>query len=285
MALKRWWPVDTVFAVYLLAVSALIAVFHQRIPDAGWLLAAHAAGLGLLGVAHRSQTLHSWYPLAYIPLCYKEMAVLIPSVRGTDLDAAMAAADYRLWHANPTVWLERVYSPWLTEYLQIIYTLFIPCIIVVAAWLWFSLPHSHFRYYAFLVTLGFLTSYVGYFLAPVRGPRFFLEHLQHTRLEGVWVFERLREGLDKLESAHWDCFPSGHTELTLIVCWTSRLISNKLFGIFCVYTASIVFATVYLRYHYTVDVVAGAALAILVILAAPRLYAAAGGGRQGELVD
>jgi membrane-associated phospholipid phosphatase len=78
--------------------------------------------------------------------------------------------------------------------------------------------------------------------------------------------------LDRLESAHYDCFPSGHTELTMLAWWGSRMISNRLFQIYCLYLPCIIFATVYLRYHYTVDLLAGAATAGVLILAAPVFY-------------
>ena len=54
--------------------------------------------------------------------------------------------------------------------------------------------------------------------------------------------------------------------------WSSRQISKELFRIFSVYSVLIVFATVYLRYHYTIDVFAGAALALGLLVAAPYLY-------------
>jgi membrane-associated phospholipid phosphatase len=82
----------------------------------------------------------------------------------------------------------------------------------------------------------------------------------------------MQGALDKLESAHYDCFPSGHTELTILACWGSRLIGNRLFQVYFAYTLSIIFATVYLRYHYTVDLLAGAILALILIVASPWLY-------------
>jgi membrane-associated phospholipid phosphatase len=40
----------------------------------------------------------------------------------------------------------------------------------------------------------------------------------------------------------------------------------------------IIFATVYLRYHYTIDLLAGAAVAGLLVLIAPPLYRILGKG-------
>ena len=69
----------------------------------------------------------------------------------------------------------------------------------------------------------------------------------------------MRTALDRLESAHYDCFPSGHGELTIIAWWSSRQISKRLSGVYLAYTLCIIFATVYLRYHYTVDLAGGRA--------------------------
>jgi membrane-associated phospholipid phosphatase len=50
------------------------------------------------------------------------------------------------------------------------------------------------------------------------------------------------------------------------------MVSKRLFRIYFCYTPLIIFATVYLRYHYSVDVLAGVALAFVLILAAPAMY-------------
>jgi len=279
-----WWPVDRLILGYLAAAGLLIGIYFRRVPGAGWLLGLHAAGAALIVLAVLARprpgsasyklqaAFRHWYPLPYVASCYKVMAILIPSVRGVQWDVEMARADLALWGANPTVWLERVQAPWLTELLQVAYSLFVPAVLLVAVLLWRQRRREAFRYYAFLIALGFLASYVGYLLVPVRGPRFLLAGLQRIELRGLWLFPWLQQTLDRLESAHFDCFPSGHTELTLLAWWGSRQISTNLFRGFSVYSVLILFATVYLRYHYTVDVFAGAALAAALLMMAPYLY-------------
>jgi len=139
----------------------------------------------------------------------------------------------------------------------------------VAFFLWRKGRYREFQYYTFLIAAGFLVSYVGYLVVPARGPRFLLKHLEHVPLQGLWLFRTMQSTLDKLESAHYDCFPSGHTELTILAWWGSRMVSGRLFLLYFVYTPSIIFATVYLRYHYTVDVLAGIATALLLICVSP----------------
>jgi len=130
--------------------------------------------------------------------------------------------------------------------------------------------------------LGFLVSFLGYFLVPARGPRFLLRNLQTYELRGIWLFHWLSTTLDRLESAHYDCFPSGHTEMMILAWWGSRAISSNLFRGMCIYTFGVIFATVYLRYHYTVDVLAGALVAGALILLTPWIYRVLGGKRGGE---
>ena len=282
---RGWWPVDKLLAGYLLGTGVLIAAFYGAVPRAGSLLFQHTAGIMLIAAAARYENrltfvFRHWYPLPYVASQYKEMSVLIASIRRTDLDAALAALDLRIWGANPTVWLERITAPPLTELLEILYALFVPAVLLVAVLIWKRRDFARFRYYAFLISFGFLVSYMGYFLVPARGPRFLLAGLQHFELGGLWLFDSLRTGLDTLESAHYDCMPSGHVEMTVLAWWGSRWLSPALARGYFVYTWCIIFATVYLRYHYTVDVAAGAVLAAALISATPRIYEIL--GRRGR---
>jgi membrane-associated phospholipid phosphatase len=277
------WPVDWVVLPYYAIVAVVILLFRHSLPGAWWLLLLHVVAIlaATWAIGHPSHTawvFRHWYPLPYVAWCYREMAALVPAIRGKEMDAGLARLDYRIWGAHPTVWLERISSPIVTEYLQIIYSLFVPVVLWIAFLLWRRGRYTDFRYYAFLIALGFLVSYIGYVIVPARGPRFFLSHLQTMDLRGLWVTHALQATLDRLETRAWDCFPSGHTELTILAWWSSRSISNRLFWIYFAYTLSIISATVYLRYHYTVDVLAGAGVAGLLVLIAPRLYRVLGKG-------
>jgi membrane-associated phospholipid phosphatase len=273
----RFWAVDKIILAYFAGSAAVILGWWSQLPYAAALLSAHVLGGALIvyQVKRPNPTtwlFRNWYPLPFVASCYKEMARFIPVVRHADSDQWLTDLDYRIWHANPTVWLERLHSRGLTEFLQVVYTLFVPAVLLVACLLWRRRRYAEFQYYAFLIALGFLASYIGYLIVPARGPRFLLKHLQHIPLQGMWLFQGMQKALDRLESAHYDCFPSGHTELTMLAWWGSRMISKRLFQVYLAYTPCIIFATVYLRYHYTVDVMAGAVLAIALILVTPVFF-------------
>jgi len=273
----RFWAVDKVILVYFACSALLILGWWSKLPQALPLLAANVIGGAVIVYQVKrpnvtSWLFRNWYALPYVASCYKEMALFIPVVRSSDADQWLADLDFRIWGAHPSVWLERVHTPVLTEFLQIVYTLFVPAVLYIALVLWRRRRIADFQYYAFLIAMGFLVSYLGYILVPARGPRFLLKHLQHFPLQGLWLFQTMQNTLDRLESAHYDCFPSGHTELTILAWWGSRMVSRRLSKVYLAYTPCIIFATVYLRYHYTVDLLAGAATAGILILAAPVLY-------------
>ncbi len=273
----RLWPVDKVVLGYYALCLIPVVGWWRELPEAPWLLAGHAVLAAILLFQIRfpnptSFVFRNWYPTVYVTFCYREMAMLIRAIRHSDADRWLADLDFRIWHTHPTIWLERIYSPALTEYLQVVYTLFVPTVILVGLVLWLQSRFEEFQYYTFLIAVGFLVSYIGYLIVPARGPRFLLKPLEHTQLDGLWLFHHLQHALDTLESAAYDCFPSGHTELTIIAWWGARKISKSVFRIYFAYTLSIIFATVYLRYHYTVDVLAGIATALVLICVSPWVY-------------
>lgn len=276
------WPVDRLMLTYLAGTTGLLIAYWRDVLEAPLLLAVHAAAVGLILLAWRSEGRLSWYfrhwyPLPLVSFCYREMSILIPAVWGRSFDGLLADLDFAIWRTNPTVWLERIQTPNLTEFLQIVYTLFVPVVLLVPLVLWITGRFKEFRYCAFLIALGFVVTYVGYLMVPARGPRYLLDPLQHHALEGRWFFHWMRSTLDRIESVHYDCFPSGHTELTILAWWSSRQISKRLGWVYFAYTLCIIFATVYLRYHYTLDLAAGALAAAFLIRRAPALYGRLGG--------
>ena len=93
-----FWPVDRLFLGYLAGVAVLIEVNYGKVPGAALLLAAHAAGTAMVVVAARAASrsqaanlFHYWYPLAYIPVFYWEMGMLVPAIRTVDYDAQIAS--------------------------------------------------------------------------------------------------------------------------------------------------------------------------------------------------
>jgi membrane-associated phospholipid phosphatase len=223
-----------------------------------------------------------------VSLVFNSLGGLIASLHTTTCDALLIAVDQAIFGVHPTVWMERLISPTLSALLQIAYIsyYFIPLslgILLIARG-----RFGAFEDVLFGILLCFYLSYVGYLLFPAIGPRFTLSHLQTQGLQLSPFMETIQETLNTLEKNKTDAFPSGHTAVALMslyYAWKER--EQKLFAVLLPLVAGLIFSTVYLRYHYVIDVLAGIALTGLTIALAPRLrrLLTMAPGRPGKAVD
>jgi membrane-associated phospholipid phosphatase len=294
--LLRLNAADKVVVAYLAVIAVLILIFSYRIESWVWLCAGHAVTIVLVALLARwdrplvapsprrpvSQSpslpvasfAHGWYPVVLMGLTYKELTYLIPRIHPRDFDSALAAIDYRVLGVNPTVWLERFTWPPLTEVLQLTYSTYYFLPIILGAVLWKKDELEKFHFFVFIVVLGFYLSYLGYIAVPAIGPRFLssIVEAQTKPLAGVLLFKAIRQTLDSAEGITRDCFPSGHTELTLLVLYYARKFHRRTFWWLLPFGVGIILSTVYLRYHYVVDVIAGVLLAVAIVAITKPLY-------------
>jgi membrane-associated phospholipid phosphatase len=283
---KRLYAVDKVIIIYLTILSVLILFSTERVEKWYLFVLAHslaslffvalakwlAPPLGTIG-----RYLRGWNTLLVIPITYKELEYLIPRLHPQDFDWQLAALDYRVFGVHPTIWLERLLWPPLTEVFQIIYAsyYFYPLILGIVLWRKGWLAKFHF--WVMILMLGLLSSYLGYIAVPAIGPRFILADQQSQPLMGIFLFDTIRTALDKAEGITRDCFPSGHTELTLLTLYYSWRFHKPTFKWFVIPCSLLILSTVYLRYHYVVDVWAGFFFALAIVLTANQLHRALGG--------
>lgn len=281
-------PVDLLSLAFLGMLVALSLVFLPSIPHGGWLIVrfgllaaavvALAASVSLAGAWRPARYLYAFLPVLIIPVVFDSLGDLIPWVRHRTFDDLLIAADRALFGVDPTVWLERFIRPSLTDLLQLAYVSYYPMPVAVAVTLAAKGRWNDFDRAVFGLVLCFYLSYLGYLLLPAVGPRFTLEHA--AGLQGNGVTSAIQETLNNLENTKTDAFPSGHTAIALMslfYAWRSR--ERVLTAVLIPFVTGLVIATVYLRYHYVIDVIAGIALAAVTIVIAPRLQAALEGLR------
>lgn len=284
-------PADKIIIAYLILIAALILISIDRVRYWWLLVAAHILAIATVVIIARWYRRHSasgrrlvalvrgWYPVGVIPFTYKELTYLIPLINPKEFDRELAAIDRQMFGVDPTVWLERVMQPLLTEALQLSYITyyFLPLVLGVVLWRKGWLERFHFL--VFVIVLGFYLSYLGYIAVPALGPRFLPEiQSNHTKpLSGILLFETIHATLNELEGKTYDAFPSGHTELTLLVLYYAQRFHRRTFWWILPAGSALIISTVYLRYHYVIDVIAGAFLALAIILMAKPLYRALGG--------
>lgn len=132
----------------------------------------------------------------------------------------------------------------------------------------------------FITLYGFFLSYIGYIMLPAVGPRFYLHDFWAitTELPGLLFTEPLRmitnsgeniepfmSSAEALRVVTRDAFPSGHTMVTLTTMILAFKFKAKTRNALLVMGMSLIFATVYLRYHYVIDLLSGAVFALFVL--------------------
>lgn len=276
------WPTEKLFIGYAIIMACLLAPAARQSLFSSLLLLGHATAILIMVLLARWQTplaqfARHWFLLAYVPFCYKQVPYLVTALRLRPTDLTLAHWDHAMWKVDPVFWLSTMQNTLLTELLQLVYTMFIPGTVALGIILWWRRPRPEFRYGTFLIAVTFLVSYLGYLVLPARGPRFMAYASHYPALQGLWTFPSLQNLLDTLEGVQYDCFPSGHVAVVLVGCHIARRISAPVFYGFSVFATLITVSTVYLRYHYVIDVLAGMLLAIVVIAAAPAIYRKSGG--------
>jgi membrane-associated phospholipid phosphatase len=271
-------PFDLVLAWYFGTVTSLIGAFAGEIPEATRWLVVHAGGTLaalLLPLATRrlpaSRALAIRFAAAYLLalVAFNALGRLVEFISPDDREWYLIALDRRLFGGDPTRALQSIAHPGLTELLQLVYASFYLLPVALGAALARARDWSAFEFSLTAVALGFLLSYLGYFLVPARGPERFLPH--GAPLEGVATAAAVRAWIDRVEPVKRDCFPSGHAEISLLVAALAWRFHRPAFLLLGPVALLLVFSTVYLRYHYAVDVLAGAALAAGTLLATGRL--------------
>jgi len=211
-----------------------------------------------------------WYPVPMILYVFKETYLMVHPIHPQDFDWMLIGIDRWIFGGDPTRWLLTVASPVLTEILQVAYACYY--LILLSVFFELGLEKRHTEYFlgTFLVVYGFYLSYVGYFLFPAVGPRFTLHDFNGMNgdLPGLWVTNALRDFVNAGESipknaanaisfAQRDAFPSGHTQLTLVILYIAFTNHLKSRWVLLVIGSLLIISTVYLRYHYVIDVLAG----------------------------
>lgn len=193
-----------------------------------------------------------------LPIVFSAMGWLLPAVHPEPYEFTWLQVD-RAWFGGDVgalagPWL----SPWLVELLQLVYASFymVPILAGIGA-LRSGLPA--FDRALLALVFGFLASYLGYLLVPTLGPKVVLAF--PTTIEGLWATASVRAWIDRAEANPWDCFPSGHTMLTvtsLLVLWRWN---RRWFVWLLLPSLLLIASTMLLRYHWAIDVLVGLAAA------------------------
>jgi membrane-associated phospholipid phosphatase len=279
--MRRIHPIHAITLFFLIGLMLVVLLFRDQIPLWRSLLFRYTLWIGVLFVLRLASDrkilgrvgafMNDFSPLLFIVLIYLSLGDVIQHLHA-DVDPALIRIDYFLFGVHPTVWMERWIVPWFTDIMSFCYFsyYFLPFTLVLALYL--GNRRQDFNEAVFVLLFGYYLSFIGYMLFPAIGPRNTLIHLQSVPLEASFFTDFVRDILNAAEHNKRDCMPSGHTQIALMVLFLSYRFKRVLFYILLPIVCGLILSTVYLRYHYVIDLMVGTALAITCLIFAPRLY-------------
>jgi len=270
-AVTKQRPADTVTILLLIILLVLTGIFYDSLPKGPFLIGLYSLLIVvqiLLARYHRNGRMITIaydliFPVICVLLIFDSLEWVVHYINPEDIDPLLIRIDYLIFGNHPTVMLERIMHPLLTDMVQIAYSTyyFIPVsygIVLIS-----KRKKEEFDRSLFLILFCFYLSYIGYILFPALGPRFTIDHLQTQELQGFLITEPIQNLLNRLEGIKRDAFPSGHTAVACTVLYCAYMFEKRFFWICLPVVAALIFSTVYCRYHYVIDIIAGLVLTVL----------------------
>ena len=279
--MRRISPTEGLTIFFLIGLSLLTLMIRSQIPLWHSLLFRYTILFGLLFALKLSSGVkwvgkvgpffHPYSPILFIILIYESLGDLIHFLH-PDIDQRLIQIDFSIFGVHPTLWMQQWIVPWFTDLMSLAYIsyYFLPVILIVVLYL--KNRMLEFDESIFVLAFGYYVSFIGYILFPAVGPRYTMAHLYTVPLEASFITDFVRDILNALEHNKRDCMPSGHTQIVLIVLYLAHRYEKFLFYIFFPIICGLILSTVYLRYHYVIDLFVGATIAVGCVIIGPRLY-------------
>jgi membrane-associated phospholipid phosphatase len=214
-----------------------------------------------------------WFPFVLILMMYYSLyGDATHLLVRQDRDAWLIAADQRLLGFEPTLAIQRWITPGLTAWMKFSYGMHLLYIPLVAGFIYVRRARDDFRRMMCGLVLICLFGFLGYLLIPAVGPMYTLASLYRIPLAQTNAFINHQAAFMDFARIQRDAFPSMHVGISFLIWLYAWKYSKRLGWILSPFVLSLWVSTVYLRYHYFVDCLAGFVLAPACYWIANRLF-------------
>jgi membrane-associated phospholipid phosphatase len=295
---KHYTFIDYATQGYMALVGLIILCLHgNSVPHWPFLLAAHLAGIGLV---HALIQLHAafpknrvfdflrhFYPVLLYTGLYRETGELNHTLASGFLDPFFMRLEKGIFGLQPSLaFMDALpYLP-VSELFYASYFSYYLMIVGVGLALFYRNREQFFHYLS-IISFVFYVCYLIYIFTPVMGPRIFFREIVDYRLppdvqpalpptfpEAIQagLFYKIMAWIYHRFETPGAAFPSSHVAIAISTVWFSFLYLRPIRWLHLAIVVLLCVSTVYCRYHYAVDVVAGALTAAVLIPLGNRLY-------------
>jgi membrane-associated phospholipid phosphatase len=283
-------PMDVVVLGYLTLLGILVVPFHQDVRNWAVVPFQHAffcaAVLGLIRWDARRpgpvlDFVRTFYPMLWIAFAWTEMDNLVTMIFPYWANGFVVRADLLIFGVHPTVWVERIFRPWLTELMNFFYTIYYFFVPMAAFPLYFRGKRKETMEFLFLVVFTFAVSFLLFLVFPAQGAWVILKDLHTVQPEGGF-FLHFIQWVQSRGTMRGGAFPSSHVAAAFTIA-LAGLRYNRPVGIILLPLAvGVAMATVYCRYHHAVDAIAGILTGVCLYAAGLRILRSTERRRHGR---
>jgi hypothetical protein len=211
-------------------------------------------------------------------LSYFQLQYILPGVSSRAVDAQILALDMRLFGFEPALVWDRFVTPATTEWFAFFYFGYFGLLALhILPFLLFAKDKDLTARFSLGVYAVFCTAHIIYMLVPGFGPYRFLASEFQNQLSGGTFWHLVVQTVTGA-GAQKDIFPSLHTAVpTYFVFFSFRNRHRAPFKytwpLVAAFASQTVIATMFLRWHYLIDIFAGIALASCAVVASTRVEA------------
>jgi membrane-associated phospholipid phosphatase len=292
-------PTELVTFAFIILILVLTLIFQEKLDASSIMVYSTILLIAIVLVNYaRSKSdsktmraVHTFYIVPLVLLVFKTVEKLSFALHGKDYDALLISIDRALFGgAVPSVWLFQhiPVMPLFVEIMQLCYFSYYFLPIILAIEFFIRRRHEHtednvsdeLETLRFIIIYGLLVSYIGYFSLPGIGPRFTVFDFWAISKDLPGIFftepmrwfinfaENIRVGMTSAQAAAVvtrDVFPSGHTEIAVLCMILGFRYKAKSRWVILFLGLGLIFSTIYLRYHYVIDLIAGSLLAMVTL--------------------
>jgi membrane-associated phospholipid phosphatase len=270
-------PVDLLLTVYLASLTLILLIFGRgNLSFSSLIYLNFIFILGLISFSFLREKLNSGFLhfcLAIFPLIasiylYQESGQMVHIFYPGWYDNLIINFEVNLFGVLPNFWLERFFSPVATEILMFAYFIYLPMIPFLCIYFYFKVNPQALDQFLLPLIFAYSICFLGFFIFPAASPRFVLDG--GRELQG-FIFRKIMLYIEGNGQFQGGSFPSAHCAAGTVMIFLSHRFDKKLFAFVFPIILLFFLATVYGRYHYFSDVVAGILIGVVSVYLSSRL--------------
>jgi membrane-associated phospholipid phosphatase len=278
---------EEILGLFLLLVTSLFAVYGNLFLNlnpsgiaaslrAGFILLSTFLFFGYVSIQSNTRTfnvIRDFGPVFFVIAIYLNIHDTIQIINPADFHYTLVDWEALLFGVQPAVWIEKYYQPALTEWMSFSYFSYywIPLTLVIT--LYAGNRKKAFRTVMLNMMICYYVGFFLYIFFPAASPYLVIpEQFTFDVWKDSGMISAIVQAIVGLSPERpRDAFPSLHTSITLLTTIMAWRFNTKLFWIYLPMAVTLPIATIYLRYHFVIDVLVGLFVPLVTLYLTPRI--------------